>query len=81
MTLAIRHPQQLQLALSDARLLPCLLGMGHQVPILGFRGVRVRVLAEDDLAGQRLRAEALEPVTDPLRLELLTRPGESLFEC
>jgi hypothetical protein len=49
--------------------------MGHQVPILDFRGVRVRVLGEDDLVGQRLRTEALEPVTDPLRLELLNWSG------
>jgi len=38
------------------------------------------VLVEHDLAGERLRAEAPEPVTDPLRLKLLIGPGESLFE-
>jgi hypothetical protein len=81
MTLSIRHSQQLELALSDVRLLPSLLGMGHQVPILDFWVVRMRVLAEHDLAGQRLRAEAPEPVTDPLRLELLPESRESLFEC
>ena len=44
MTLAIRHSRQFQLALSDVRLLPGLLEMGHQVPIPDFREVRVRVL-------------------------------------
>lgn len=39
--------------------------------------MRVRVLAEHDLAGQRLRGGAPEPVTDPLRLELLTGSGEA----
>lgn len=75
MTLSIRHLQQLELALSDARLLPGLLRMGHQVPIPDFCGVRV--LAEHDLAGQRLRAEIPEPVTDSLRLELLTDRGKA----
>ena len=52
--------------------------MGHQVPIPDFRGARVRLLAEHNLAGQRLRAgEAPGPVTDPLRLELLTGSGEA----
>lgn len=51
--------------------------MGHQVPIPDFRGTRLRVLAEHDLAGQRRRALAPEPVTDPLRLELLTGSGEA----
>jgi hypothetical protein len=77
MTLVVRHSQQLDLARSDGKLLLGLLGMGHQVPIPDFRGLRVRVLAEHDLAGQRLRAEAPEPVTDPLRLELLTGSGEA----
>jgi len=78
MTLAVRPSQQLNLALSDAELLPGLLGMGHQVPIPDFRGARVRLLAEHNLAGQRLRAgEAPGPVTDPLRLELLTGSGEA----
>jgi hypothetical protein len=77
MTLAIRQSRQLDLALSDEKLLPGLLGMGHQVPIPDFRGMRVRVLAEHDLADQRRRAQAPEPVTDPLRLELLTGSGEA----
>ena len=77
MTFAVRHSRQLDLALSDEMLLPGLLGMGHQVPIPDFRGARVRVLADYDLAGQRLRAGAPEPVTDPLRLELLTGSGEA----
>ena len=78
MTLAVRPSQQLNLVLSDAELLPGLLGMGHQVPIPDFRGARVRVLAEHNLAGQRLRAgEAPGPVTDPLRLELLTGSAEA----
>jgi hypothetical protein len=77
MTLAIQQSQQLELALSDGKLLPNLLGMGHQVHIPDFRGVRVRVLAEHDLAGQRRRGQAPEPVTDPLRLELLTGSGEA----
>jgi hypothetical protein len=78
MTLAVRKLQQLDLALSDAELLPGLLRMGHQVPIPDFRGSRVRVLAEHNLAGQHLRAgEAPGPVTDPLRLELLTGSGEA----
>jgi hypothetical protein len=81
MTLAIRHSQQLELALSDVRLLRVLLGMGHQVPIPDFRGVRVPVLAEHDLADQRLRAKSLEPVTDPLRLELLTGSGEACLNA
>lgn len=77
MTLAVRQSRQLDLVLSDAELLPGLLGMGYQVPIPDFRGTRVRVLAEHDLAGQCLRAGAPEPVTDPLRLELLTGSGEA----
>ena len=77
MTLAVRQSRQLDLVLSDTELLPGLLGMGHQVPIPDFRGVRVRVLAGHDLAGQRLRGGAPEPVTDPLRLELLTGSGEA----
>jgi hypothetical protein len=77
MALVTWHSQQLELALSDSRLLPGLLGMGHQVLIPDFRGLRVRVLAQHDLAGQRLRAEAPEPVTDPLCLELLTGFGEA----
>ncbi len=77
MTLVTRQSRELDLVLSDMELLPGLLGMGHQVPIPDFRGARVRVLAEHDLAGQRLRAGASEPVTDPLRLELLTGSAEA----
>jgi hypothetical protein len=76
MTLAIRHSQRLELVVSDVRLMPVLLGMGHQVPIQDFRGVRVPVLAEHDLADQSLRAKALEPVTDPLRLNCSPDPGK-----
>jgi hypothetical protein len=77
MTLAVRQSRQLDLVLSDAELLPGLLGMGRQVPIPDFRGARVRVLAELDRAGRRLRDEEPRPVTDPLRLELLTGSGEA----
>jgi len=78
MTLAVRQSQQLDVVLSNAKLLSDLLRMGHQVLIRDFRGSRVRVLAEHNLAGQRLRAgEAPGPVTDPLRLELLTGSGEA----
>jgi hypothetical protein len=77
MTFAFRQSQQLNLALSDEELLPGLLEMGHQVPIADFRGVRVQVLVGHDLVGQHRRAGAPGPVTDPLRLELLTGPGEA----
>lgn len=78
MAFAIRQAQQLDLAVSDGKLLPGLLEMGRQVPIPEFRGVRMRVLAEHDLAGQRLRVGTPQPMTDPLHLELLTGSGEAL---
>jgi hypothetical protein len=77
MKLAVRQSQRLELALSDEGPLPGLLGMGHQLLILSFRKDRVRVLAGHNPEGQQCRAQAPAPVTDPLRLELLTGSGEA----
>ena len=75
MTLAIRRLQQLQLALSDARLLLGLLEMGHQVPIPVLREALVRV-PSTIWPSSVFALRHPEPVTDPLRPELPIRSGK-----
>jgi hypothetical protein len=77
MKLAARRSQRSDLAFSDGKLLSDLLSMPGRLVIVSFRGTRLRVLAADDVEGQRVRSAAVEPVTDPLHLELLTGTGEA----
>lgn len=76
MKLATRQ-QDSDLVLSSQNVMPDLLGMSGMSVILRFRGTRILVIAADNLAGQRARSPAAEPVTDPLHLELLSGSGEA----
>jgi hypothetical protein len=74
----IQPLQQLDLVSFDMTRLPGLLGMPGRVVKLSFRGVRIQVIATENPEGQRARPEsAAEPVTDLLRLELLSASADA----
>jgi hypothetical protein len=61
--------------LQQGRQLALLLGAAGEAFAVTFRGTRVHVLADQDVAGQARRT-ARYPVIDLLHLELLTGAGE-----
>ena len=78
MKFATRQHEPSNLGVSDLSALPGLLDMTGTHVILGFRGTRIQVIASDNQEGQLARLAAVDPVTDPLHLELLSGAGEAV---